>query len=134
MKNSKIIVLMLSLAFSVVIITGCNKEKQKIFGCTDPVSSNYNPSATDDNGTCKYTGNITFWYNSNGTKATVLVGGQTGYITQYYPTYNPSCGSSGCANFTLPTGSYSYSASSTFSSWSGNILVTENGCSLVLLQ
>lgn len=42
----------------------------------DPTSVNYNPSATDDNGTCLYEGNVTFWYNSNGSSATVTVGGK----------------------------------------------------------
>lgn len=114
--------------------TGCKKEEPIVFGCTDPASTSYNPSATDDNGTCEYEGQVTFWYNSIGSDATVLVNGQTGYITLYYPNYNPDCGSSGCANFTLPTGSYTYSASSTWSNWSGNITVTKNGCARVLLQ
>lgn len=117
-----------------VVLTSCSKEPVKVFGCTDPTSVNYNPSATDDNGTCQYEGNVTFWYDTNGTTATVNVGGETGYITQYYPTNDPSCGSSGCANFTLPVGSYSFTASSTFSNWSGTVTVTKNGCLLMLLQ
>jgi len=133
MKNLKIAIFIIGLTFSMTI-TSCKKEEPKVFGCTDPTSVNYNPSATDDNGTCQYEGNVTFWYNSNGTSATVNVGGKTGYITQYYSTYNPSCGSSGCANFTLPVGSYSYTASSTWSTWSGTVTVTKNGCSLMLLQ
>lgn len=133
MKNSKIIIFIISLVFS-IIITSCKKEEPKVFGCTDPTSVNYNPSATDDNGTCEYEGNVTFWYNSNGSSATVTVGGETGYISQYYSTYNPSCGSTGCANFTLPVGSYSYFAASTWSTWNGTVTVTKNGCSLMLLQ
>ncbi len=80
------------------------------------------------------TGNATFWYNSSGTSATVIVNGSTDYITSYYPTYNPTCGSTGCANFTLPEGTYYYYASSTWSTWSGNITVTRNQCTLLLLQ
>ena len=117
----------------VIIGTGCRKEAT-IYGCMDPSSTNYNPSATIDNGTCQYTGQAVFWYNSNGSNATVYVGGQTGYITNYYSTYNPNCGSNGCANFTLPVGSYSFSASSTWSTWSGNITITKNGCSKMLLN
>ncbi len=66
---------------------------------------------------------------------TVNIGGKTGSITSYYST-SPSCGASGCAIFTLPIGSYSYSASSTFglSTWSGTVTVTKNGCLLTLLQ
>lgn len=107
---------------------------QKCLVVLDPTSVNYNPSATDDNGTCQYEGNVTFWYNLNGSSATVTVGGKTGYITKYYSTYNPSYGSTGCANFTLPIGSCSYSASSTWSTWNGTMTVTKNGCSFMLLQ
>lgn len=129
MKNSILIIFVSSL-----ILLSCKKEDQKIFGCTDPSATNYNASATDDNGSCTYNGNVTFWYNSNGTNATVNIGGQVGYITSYYPGNDPSCGSTGCANFTLGVGSYNYSASSTFSNWSGTVSVTKNGCKLVLLQ
>jgi len=82
----------------------------------------------------KENGNVTFWYNSYGSDATVTIEGKTGYVTSYYPTYNPSCGSSGCANFTLEVGTHTYHASSTWSSWNGNVTVTKNGCTLVLLQ
>ncbi|MCF8463538.1 MAG: hypothetical protein K9G41_01750 [Flavobacteriales bacterium] len=112
--------------------SGCRKEAT-VYGCMDPSSANYNPDANVDNGTCQYTGSAVFWYNSTGTTATVNVGGQTGYITQYYSSYDPGCGSGGCANFTLPTGTYSFYASSTFSTWSGNVTITKNGCSKMLL-
>lgn len=72
--------------------------------------------------------------NSNGSSATVTVGGKTGYITKYYSIYNPSCGSTGCANCTLQISSYSYSAFSIWSTWNGIVTVTKNGCSLMLLQ
>lgn len=134
MKNSMLYIF----AFIVMTLSvdSCKKEDSsvnKVFGCTDVTATNYNPSANTDNGTCTYAGDATFWYNSNGTTATVTVGGYTRYITAYYSTYNPSCGSSGCANFTLPTGTYSYYASSTFSTWSGNITVSKNGCTRILL-
>jgi len=131
--NVKRTILLLALAgFTLATGSGCRKEAT-VYGCMDPSSSNYNPNANFDNGTCQYTGSAVFWYNSAGTNATVTVGGQTGYITQYYSGYNPNCGSSGCANFTLPTGIYSFYASSTFSTWSGNITITKNGCSKMLL-
>ena len=137
MKQSKGILFgMMILAFCMVtMIGGCQKENI-IYGCTDPNATNYNPNATASNNTCNYsyTGRVVFWYNSTGTNATVYINGQTGYVTQYYASYDPSCGSGGCANFTLPTGSYSYSASSTFSNWSGNVTVYANGCSKVLLN
>ena len=137
MKNSFIKLCFLSTVILLIIAsaTSCQKEEDpKILGCTDPTSINYNPSATDDNGTCKYEGNVTFWYNSNGTQAKVTINGESRYITSYYPTYNPTCGSDGCANFTLEVGTYSYQAVSTWNTWEGNITVTKNGCYLMLLQ
>lgn len=41
----------------------------------------------------------------------VQMGGYSGNITYYY-SYNPGCNASGCANLTVPSGTYSYSASS----------------------
>lgn len=117
-----------------IAVSGCKKTEVIVWGCTDPSSTNYNPAATDDNGTCQYTGRVVFWYNSIGSDATVNCGGQTGYITDYYSSYDPSCGSSGCATFTLPVGNYSFTASSTWSNWSGNVTVTKSGCSKMLLQ
>lgn len=114
--------------------SGAHCENTIVYGCTDPSASNYNPSATVDNGNCQYTGSVVFWYNSAGTNATVYINGQTGLVTSYYSGFDPTCGSSGCANFTLNTGTYSWSASSTFSNWSGTVTVYKNGCSKVLLN
>lgn len=117
-------------------ISACQKENTTpvIYGCTDPTASNYNSAANTNNGSCTYTGRVMFWYNSSGTNATVNIDGYTGAVTAYYSTYNPTCGDAGCATFTLPTGSYYYSASSSFSSWNGTVTVTKNGCSRVLLN
>ena len=79
-------------------------------------------------------GKVIFWYNSTGTNATVSINGQTGFVTLYYSGYDPNCGANGCANFTLPVGTYSWSAYSTFSNWSGTVTITNNGCQQVLLN
>jgi hypothetical protein len=127
----KIIIYSISLF---ILLTSCTKEPAKIFGCTDPNSSTYNPYATDENGSCKYEGNVTFWFNKNQSMATVTINGQVGYISKYYPSYNPECGSDGCANFTLPIGEYTYTATSTPNNiWSGKIVVSNKKCSRVLL-
>ena len=109
-----------------------------IYGCTDPNASNYNPNANTSSGTCTYTGNVTFWFGSNMPNATVTINGQSATITQYYPSGAPSCNAVGCANFTLPVGTYSYKATSSLYTWGySNTLyatVTANGCATYELQ
>ena len=113
------------------LISGCQKE---VMGCTHNNAVNYNPHATMENGTCQYSGKAVFWYDSPRSDATVHINGMLGYITQYYPVNFPSCGSSGCANFTLPAGTYSYYAESSVSTWAGSMTINANECSLILLN
>lgn len=100
----------------------------------DATALNYNASANVSNGTCTYTGKVTFWYDSNGTIATVTIDGESHQITQSYPSIDPECGSVGCANFTLIPGTYSYHAESTFSTWNGTVTIGSKDCKLVLLD
>ena len=137
MKKNALLLLVCAIVLTVFV--KCKKTETvtvvKVYGCTDPTSSNYNPSATDDDGTCKYVGKALFWFNADGAggTTTVIVNGLAGYITKYYPTYNPDCGSDGCATFTLPVGTYSFQAASSKYTWTGNVTVTKNGCSKHLL-
>jgi len=73
-------------------------------------------------------GDVTFWNNdANVGVITVVIGGSSSGITS---NVNPAgCGESGCANFTLSAGNYSFTASATTGeTWSGNCTVTANGC------
>jgi hypothetical protein len=126
---------MLMLIIAVACLASLNSCKKDVKGCMDKTSTNYNPNATVDDGSCKYEGKVTFWYNSSGTNATVNIDGQVGTVNgSYYYTSTPACGAAYCANFTLPIGTYSYTASSSFSNWNGSITITKNGCATVLLQ
>ena len=114
-----------------VSISGCQKE---VMGCTYVTALNYNPKASMEDGTCKYTGRAVFWFDGPRADATVFISGKQGTITQYYPGALPVCGSSGCANFTLASGTYTYHAESSTSIWDGNMTVNANECSLILLN
>jgi hypothetical protein len=112
-----------------VIISSCARHP----GCTDPNATNYNVNAQVDNGTCLY--DVTFYFDQNGPNATVNINNQTGNITANYQSGAPTCSvnATGCANFTLPVGTYGYTASSTLSSWSGTVVVDGSGCQDVVL-
>jgi hypothetical protein len=81
------------------------------------------------------TGNAMFWTSSDlgCGNITVNLSGSSGAISQYYSSGAPSCGSGGCANFTLPPGTYSFTASCTNKTWSGSININIDGCSRLQL-
>lgn len=58
----------------------------------------------------------------------VTINGTTQTISSYYSSGAPSCGASGCANFTLNPGTYPVSASCSNSTWNGTVTVTAGGC------
>ncbi len=102
----------------------------KVYGCTDPTASNYSSYANVSDGSCTYNGQVNFWtaVNTYG-QITVTIYGQTGYITSYYYSGTPTCGSTGCATFTLPVGTYTfyaYNGSGTTWNSSGTSTVTVN--------
>ena len=71
-----------------------------------------------------------FWTASdqNCGPITVTINGQSKTITSYYSSVTPSCGANGCANFSLPAGTYSYKATCSSYQWSGSITITAGGC------
>lgn len=75
-------------------------------------------------------GNIIFWTNSDlgcGIVSVTLQGQGSGSISSYYGS-SPNCGASGCANFTVAPGTYSYTASCGNYTWNGSITVPANQC------
>ena len=128
--------LLLASILMLTIMSGCKKD---VYGCTDFAAYNYNSAANINNGTCVYYGNVTFWFASNMANATVTINNQTGTITGYYTGGAPQCGAVGCANFTLPVGTYTYTAQSSQYTWgmTGTPLtatITANDCATYLLQ
>jgi major membrane immunogen (membrane-anchored lipoprotein) len=65
--------------------------------------------------------------HGNGPITVIVSGTYSGSVTSYYGSA-PSCGASGCANFTLAPGSYNVSASDAGSTWNGTAVVTAGGC------
>jgi hypothetical protein len=86
----------------------------------------------DNNNNGYYNYNLTFWTaeNCSPNPITVTVDSQTQQIQEYFPNTPATCGSQGCANFYLPTGTYSYTASNIDTTWQGSVTVTKGGCTL----
>lgn len=120
----------LLLSIALIGFNSCKKS-----GCTDPQADNYDYDANDNDGSCTYTGSVTFWMSTGSYYVDVTVNGSTKTISSNYASA-PDCGTSGCANFTLPSGSYSYHAEEdTFfpAEWNGTITVPKGGCQLLQL-
>ena len=64
---------------------------------------------------------------------TVNLNGSGGTISSYYSNNSPDCGGSGCANFTLQPGTYSFSASCSNLTWNETITITAGGCAKMKL-
>lgn len=111
--------------FTSLWFTGCEKQTDTT---TNSGTGNGGGSGSDG------TGNAMFWIAADlgCGPITVLVNGQSKTITSFYGT-SPACGTSGCANFTLAPGTYTYSASCSGKTWSNTITVTAGGCSKMQL-
>ncbi|MCE1166886.1 MAG: hypothetical protein LWX70_02195 [Sphingobacteriia bacterium] len=85
------------------------------------------------NNTSSY-GNATFWTQTDLGCGGIIVyiNGTNGTISSYYSS-KPSCGSYGCANFSLPVGTYPFTASCNTYNWEGEIEITSGDCSTMRL-
>lgn len=152
MNNSKTHTIK-SIAYTFVVLgmiffsSSCNKK-----GCTDSSACNYSYEATKDDGTCNYgcgssssssssggtssggtsSGRVTFYTQSDlgcGTIYVSISGQSSKSITSYYSSGISGCDKSGCANFTLTPGTYTYTASCSGYNWGPtSFTVTSNGC------
>ena len=63
-----------------------------------------------------------------------LSGYSSKYITSYYPSGAPDCGASGNATYTIPAGTYSYTAKGQAGgTWSGSVNVSNGKCNRLRL-
>lgn len=82
------------------------------------------------------TGGAMFWLQSDlgcGQVTVQIEGHGSGTITAFFSNGAPECGTEGSASFTLPAGTYSYSASCSNQTWSGTITVNSESCSAIQL-
>lgn len=117
MKTVKVLI---TLCLGVTIFSSCAKE-----GCTDMDATNYSSSAKKNDGSCKYEGNVVFWYGSatsnslqadNATNLTYYVDGQIvgSSATSVFWNSGPDCGQNGSISVTKDLGgskskAYTYS-------------------------
>jgi hypothetical protein len=82
------------------------------------------------NGGGSTTGNAMVWtqIDHGCGNINVTINGTTKSISSYYSSGAPSCGASGCANFSLNPGTYSVTATCSTKSWNGSVNVTSGGC------
>lgn len=137
-------VLLIAIVLLGMTVSNCKKEKVK--GCMDKDSKNYNSAAEESDGSCKYEGQVVFWYNQ--ATSTFLVGDGATALTYYvngavvgssatsvyYPSA-PNCGQSASITVTKDLGSdktksYSYSVKDQtgFEYYSGNVTISANTC------
>lgn len=120
----------------ILLFTNCGKK-----GCTDKDAVNYDSKAKKNDGTCKYEGSAMFWMNGSTTTngaVDVVLNSQNSSITVDITSGTPSCGQSGCANFTkLPVGTYNWTAEDQFPvsyQKSGSVTISANTCTKIRLN
>jgi hypothetical protein len=146
-----------SIFFCIILLTGlflsdsC-KKNDKIRGCTDKDSQNYNPSAQQDDGSCLYEGQVVFWYDQTASAGLVADGATalTFYLntqvigssaTTVYWATAPDCGQDGSITVTEDLGkvkTHAYALSvqdqTGHEYWTSTVNVDANTCLQFQLQ
>ncbi len=110
--KSKITLLLGVLSFCLIGLTSCEKKK----GCLDVDSVNYDAEAKIDDGSCRYEGNVVFWWDEDLTTDFQNIGASTVKIYvnnefqgsvaisgQFWDSA-PSCGASSAVTSTIDMG------------------------------
>lgn len=126
-------------------VNSCKKDN-KIKGCTDKDSQNYDPTAQEDNGSCLYSGQIVFWYDQTASAGLIADGATalTFYLntqvvgstaTSLYWATAPACGLNGSVTVTEDLGkvkthafTLSVKDQTGFEYWTATVNVDANTC------
>ena len=110
----------------ITIITSCKKDIPE-----PPTEADSNTSAYASHSAYQ----ITFFSNNfAGAPISVSIDGNTAGVTYAY-NYDPGCNATGCANFTLPFGTYTYYyVSNSGNTVSGTILTGASQCITILVN
>ena len=114
MKKSISLFICLSLIMGLTTTNSCKKDN-KIKGCIDKDSQNYNSAAQEDDGSCLYSGQMVFWYDQAASAGLIADGATTltfslnsqvvdSRVTTIYWTTAPLCGDNGSISVTQDLG------------------------------
>ena len=114
---------------SLVLFASCKKP-----GCMDKEATNYNMSANEDNGTCSYLGNVTFFSSDtldNGPIKILVDNYDYGFVSSSASLIN--CGDSGGINVALHAGTHTYTCFENMTTpvLSGNLTILGKDCILI---
>lgn len=145
MKKLVLIFICLFLLAGLTVTNSCKKDN-KIKGCTDKDSQNYDPKAQEDDGSCTYVGEVVVWYDQTASAGLVADGATalTFFIngsvvgssaTSVYWTAAPVCGDNASITVTEDLGkvkTHAYTLSvkdqTGFEYWNSVINIDANTC------